>query len=406
MQIALIHMENGEEPDRKNTEDALAHSIMDAHNRNLEREHALAIARYMRDGGRLAPLLICPKGSQLEKDAAGEGIPTLALSQALNPLALFPLWRWQKRHAWLPILCLGQKGLPLARRLAGMRKHQTWQLNTAFFQRAPDKDKIRELSLASHCLCGSSFVAEKIEAMWKEKPGKGGLPPFVECQPGMNLENYNFSPPEYNQAKDMAEEKHFVFGMADSLLPRSGAMLVARAMAAIWQRDDLPRWEMRMSGGGSRFGEILGEAKALGVISRLAILNEQPLAEVTRHCHGWIAPCASDAEFPPVLWAGYAARLPVICARSSLHRERTSFTQANTALRVDPDNPQEMAKAMIAVMRDERLRKRMSQGDEAIRRHISLLAMAERVVRHLESWLPPKAADSEEIKPKTDPDKQ
>ena len=53
--------------------------------------------------------------------------------------------------------------------------------------------------------------------------------------------------------------------MGESLAPRSGAQLVTRAMAAIWQRDDLPPWEVRMLGGGPRFQEVLEAKKADGI---------------------------------------------------------------------------------------------------------------------------------------------
>ena len=124
---------------------------------------------------------------------------------------------------------------------------------------------------------------------------------------------------------DAAAQGRFVFGLADALTPRSGAQVVMRAMAAIWQRDDLPPWEVRALGGGPRLAEILDEAENLGVASRLSMLNEQYLPEVLPRCHAWIAPGSSPEELPESLWGGVAAGLPLLCSQSPLHLERLSL---------------------------------------------------------------------------------
>ena len=85
--------------------------------------------------------------------------------------------------------------------------------------------------------------------------------------------------------------ERFIFCMRESLLPRSGATRVTRAMAALWQRTDLPPWEVRLYGGGDRFTEVFEEARALGVTSRLSLLGEQDcdvmktaLSSLTAYC--------------------------------------------------------------------------------------------------------------------------
>ena len=126
----------------------------------------------------------------------------------------------------------------------------------------------------------------------------------------MNFEGYE--PQQHDEApappeKAPSQAARFIFGMSDALAPRSGAIMVMRAMAAIWQRHDLPAWEVRACGGGPRFQEVLEEAENLGVQSRLCLLNEQDLPEMLRPCRAWIAPGSAPDETPETLGAGMAA---------------------------------------------------------------------------------------------------
>ncbi|MDE7370579.1 MAG: glycosyltransferase, partial [Desulfovibrio sp.] len=187
--------------------------------------------------------------------------------------------------------------------------------------------------------------------------------------PGLPLADYPPAP----------ETGRPVFGMGESLAPHSGALAVVRAMAALWQREDLPPWEVRMFGAGPRFAEILHEAESLGVAGRLAILGEQP-PEVLAQCSAWLAPGTSPEEVPQTLWAGTALGVPLICALSPLHRERLAGAPPHAALRIRESDPQALARAMIAVMRDERLRARLRRAGESLRPGIGLEAMAGRFV--------------------------
>lgn len=229
---------------------------------------------------------------------------------------------------------------------------------------------------ASRVFCGSEHVRRRIREVWEGMPEKRR--PGASLQvlaPGIPLADYRLEP---EMAAGAGAARRFVFGMGESLAPRSGALLMVRAMAALWQRDDLPPWEIRMFGAGPRFEEVLREAVNLGVASRLCILGDQAPADVLPHCGAWVAPGTSPEELPQTLWAGVAAGLPVICAQSGLHRERLAGAPAAAALRVEENDPQALARAMIAVMRDERLRARMRQAEEQFRPATGLEAMAER----------------------------
>lgn len=367
MRVALIALEDGDE-----------------RNIRLEGSHALALATRMRDGGRLAPLLIATAGSDLAQKSGDLKIPLLEMKRSFDAIAMFKLWRWQKKHKGLLILGIGSGSIALGCRLWGMRPKNSAELDFCFFLKPPAEQKKfpKNFFKASHFLCGSSFISEKLREL---AGGEPAFPEIIPAPPGINVENYDFSRPVYTR-EDFLHKRHFVFGMAESLEPRSGALLVARAMAALWQKYDLPRWEVRMFGSGPRFNEVLEEAQNLGVASRLSLLAEQPLGEVARYCHAWLAPGSSPMESPQDLWCAFAARIPLICSKSDLHKERLAMGAPNAALTVDGNNPQEMARAMIAVAANTALRNRLVEHGAGFLPVISLSAMSARICDYLEEW--------------------
>ena len=304
------------------------------------------------------------------------------------------LWNRQRRHKKLLIQTVGEEALALGRRVLRMRPSGSALLAHAFFLRppAPERCKSKEMRAARYILCGSKHVQNRILAAWEQAPDAAApvVPPIVPADalpllpPGICLEG--FDPPSPFREE---EGRHFIFGMGESLAPRSGAQLVARAMAAIWQRDDLPPWEVRMLGGGPRFQEVLEEAAALGVESRLCLLNEQYAPDVLRNCHAWLAPGSSPEEAPETLWSGFAAGLPVICSRSGLHLERLGGPDQaqNAALTVEENDPQALAKAMIEIMQDAEPRHRLAQCGRALAPSIGLQHMADQACALFEAWL-------------------
>lgn len=344
----------------------------------LEAEQALAMACSLRDGGRFAPLLVCRKGARLHGEALGLGLPVLAVSGGGDVVAHARLWLWQRRHKALLIQTVGAEAVGFGRRVLRMRKNGSALLSHAFFVRppAPECCRSRAMRAAARVFCGSDHVRRRLREIWEDTPEKRRPAAVLDVlAPGIALADYRLEP---EMAANAGAERRFVFGMGESLAPRSGALLMVRAMAALWQRDDLPPWEVRMFGAGPRFEEVLREAVNLGVASRLCILGDQPPADALRHCGAWVAPGTSPEELPQTLWAGVAAGLPVICAQSELHRERLAGAPAATALRVEENDPQALARAMIGVMRDERLRARMRQAEGQFRPFIGLEFMAER----------------------------
>lgn len=375
-------------------EDAAAPGAVDAALKaaRMEEEQALALGLAMRDGGRLAPLLVCRRGSWLHARAAELGIPLL-VTGGLNSSLFWPrLFFWQRRHKRLLIQTIGAGSVAFGRRVLALRRKGSALLSHAFFLRPPQARDCRgrAMRLAGHILCGSSHVRDCLLDAWEGGKGTPGPRPELHLlAPGIPLEEFRPDGVE----PDATGPARFVLGMGSSLAPRSGALLVVRAMAALWQREDLPAWELRMFGSGPRFHEVLREAENLGVASRLCILDDQPPAEALAHCRAWLAPGSSPEELPATLWAGFAAGLPVICTQSALHRERLAHAPAAAALRVEEQDPQALARAMIAVMRDERLRRRLSMAGSALAATADIRTMAARACALFESWLDEAGGD-------------
>lgn len=365
----------------------------------LEEDHALALAAAMRDGGRLAPMLLCAKNSRLHRRAAALNLPTLA---AGGPVDFSRLWFWQRRHKHLLVQTFGECSMAAGRRVLAMRAPMSTLLSHAFLLRAPHAEVCAGKGmLAAHkILCGSNHVYERIakasgitqgETPWRgpknrQLPLAGDV--LAQVAPGMNLEGYTPAPQwpaEVPLAECAGDGPRFIFCMGDALTPRSGVHVVIRAMAAIWQRRDLPRWEVRAAGGGPRFQEVLEEAESLGVQSRLCLLNEQPLHQLLHSCHAWIAPGSAPDELPETLGAGLAAHMPVICGQGDLHNQRLKAAPA-AACMFEENNPQSLAEAMINVMTNKDLRHSIVQAGDALRPNLGLDAFADSVCARHEAW--------------------
>lgn len=337
---------------------------------------ALAVALETRDRGRLAPLLVALKGSPLAREAGVLGLPLATVARPGSLFGALALWRRLRSHERVIIQCVGPDGMRLGRALHRMRGKGSSVLAQAFFIRPPafDRRTARILAASRIVFYGSGHVRQRLADDF-------GLPEerMCPCPPGIAVQTFSQAPPFAGG--------QFVFAMAESLLPKSGALTVARAMAALWQRDDLPPWEVRMYGEGPRFQEILSESKALGVAGRLSLLAEQDMPAALALAHAWLAPGSSATELPETLWAGFAAGMPVVASLSSLHRERLAGLgpagSAPPELRVDEHNPQSLARAMIGLMRDERLRARLAAGAFSMRPKISLAAMSGRLCDRL-----------------------
>lgn len=325
---------------------------------------AIAIAQEMASISSDPPTLLCSHESPHLDLAKARQIQTRSYPK--NILQSWGLWRWQKEIDSLAIVAIGERSLKAGMKLLKMRGKKAASMWAIFFTppESPTPGLFRRIT---RCICGSNFIAENLKRFLESQQASRSSLEVIA--PGIPWE-------EYVSNRNDSKER-FVFGMDESLSHDSGALLVIRAMAALWQQKDLPPWEVRMFGNGERFEEIMEEAEKMGVTPRLSILGDQPAPVITSHCNAWLAPGNNPEELPQTLWTGFAAGIPLICSDSNIHRER--IPERDSAIMVNTGNPQELAKAMLDLMHSQRARQHYTAASIKLRPYISLHGMAQRV---------------------------
>ena len=313
-------------------------------------ECILALLRALAQTKPFIPLLICRKHSLLASRAATEGLPVLALGSGcpFHPFSLLRIWLRLRKHHWAVLQSFGGQAAALAYLLAARRKpNRTSTVHTHFFAPRMHQPLLQKSCAAADCVvCGSSTIAKLVQQQSGLQPDKCRVIP-----PGAKHVGY----PERRRQRN----ERIAICMPGVLAEGHGQEALVHAMAALWQVEDLPPWEVRLIGSGPMFHVLLDEAQKLGVLDRLAILGEQDLHEVLPSCGVLILP-SGELVYAPGLAYGWAAGLPVICPALPAALELTRDKE--NALLVAPDNPQALASAILRIIRDAKLAKKLIQG--------------------------------------------
>jgi glycosyltransferase involved in cell wall biosynthesis len=239
----------------------------------------------------------------------------------------------------------------LAWQLAARRKPgQTIVAHAHLFTPRMHQKGLQKSYAAADCVvCGSSAIARLVQQ-------ESGLTPdkFRIIPPGVKHIGY----PERVKQRN----GRVAICMPGALAEGHGQASLVHAMAALWQVEDLPPWEVRLAGSGPMFHSLLDEAQKLGVLDRLAILGEQDMRDVLPHCRVLVLP-SGELVYAPGLARGWAAGLPVICP--SVPAARELARDKENALLVAPDNPQALASAILRIIRDAKLAEDLVQGGKA-----------------------------------------
>jgi hypothetical protein len=343
-------------------------------------DHALAIMALLREENRIRPMLVCLERTSVHERALAAGFDVVPLKDTSrwNPGTEWRLRQVAGLKGRLLIHAFGDAGAVLGCRLASRCRNAT--LTHSFLMRPPRPDTRRGRVLldARHMLCGTETIRCVIaEACGEDPSSPAGRKRLVPFSPGIS--------PVSVGGRKWRQGDRFVFAMGNSLVRGSGALMTVRAMSALWQREDIPQWEIRMIGEGDRYGEVFGAAEQLGVVSRLCLLAEQELADVLPGIHVWLVPGNANVEPPMTLGAGIAAGIPVVCSRSPLHLERLR-DRMDAVQWVNAQDPQGLAGVMIDVMTNDRLREDLSRRSAQAGRWMDLESAARKAVALFDEW--------------------
>jgi len=313
-------------------------------------ERVLALLRALTQTEPFTPLLICRNNSLLADKAATERLPMLALGSSwpLHPVSLLRIWRRLRTHRRVILQSFGEQAAAFARLLTTQRKPgRTIVIHTRFFTPGMHRPRLQKSYAAAEAIvCGSSAIATLVQQ-------DNGLPPdtFHIIPPGTRYSDY---PERVDQRNG-----RIAICMPGALTEGHGQESLVHAMAALWQVEDLPPWEVRFVGSGAMFRFLLDEAQKLGVLNRLAILGDQDLRAVLPHCKLLVLP-PGELVYAPALTGGWAVGLPVICP--ALPAALELVRNGDNALLVAPHNPQALAAAILRIIRNAALAEKLVQG--------------------------------------------
>ncbi len=338
-----------------------------------EERQALVLAREVRKKGYASRLVVQP-GSSLEKEAAGEGLPVLAIGLPEKG----SLWRSMRlaaamrRQRCLLVHIHDTQGLAVGSAAAAMARVPiralSWPADTA-------------VSLGRRPLKGIDAVIAGSEGI-KDALTRGGLPGrLIEVVPA----GIDFSPHRNVRSRDFLK-REFSFSPDDFLVgfianledPGSHRDIIETARSI---REHAPKAKAVVLGGGTlrlepdgkTHGRALtddGTVYYLGFREGLPeILSSLDVFVTTSHLIG----------FGGALLDAMACGVPVVAASAGgaaevvVHRE--------TGLLAPARNPKALAEAVLKLYLDRNLASRLAQsGREAVQEKYSTEAMARRII--------------------------
>lgn len=316
--------------------------------------HLLEMACLLQQEDRFAVRVCCPRNSPLAAHARQQQVPLLTLwgTSSWNPLNLLRLWLATRRQNYSIIHSFSNAASRAGACLLHMRtKNRTVLIHTCHnvhsLTLCSSKGEMPRYWQEAHTvLCAN-------QRMRKHLLDAGLDPRQIVCLPaGVDISQL---PPR----KSLPTERFIIA----ALTPRTNTAdhsVLLKAMAALWQSENIPAWELRIIGDCTNFQALMDEAISLGVESRLAILEAQPLHEVLPLCHALVAPSINPHGSLPAMAAAWATGLPLLCPALPTNQEWAVHEE--NALLYKAGDPQELATLLKRLMRDAELYQSLVDG--------------------------------------------
>lgn len=376
--------------------------LMDlSHGQGNTQAHIVALARALLDEQRTDVRICCPRNSPLARKARELHLPLCSLwgSSAVNPLNIFSLWLLTRRQRYCVVHTFSAAAARLGSRIMHMRqKQRTVLLHNCHNSQYPECDSNGKLppfwEEAHSIICANKYRLKMLL--------QAGLDPrqLVRLPAGVDTNALTALALAEQPVVELAKARRIVIGSLTGHSDCASHSVLLKAMAALWQNENMPPWEVRIIGDCPNFQQLLDEATALGVQSRLALLGAQPLHEVLPLCNILVAPSTSPHGALPAMAAAWALALPLLCPALPTNQEWA--VNENNALLYEGEDPQHLATSIKRLIQNPQLYQSLVEG--AIRTSpttnigVAVRHCQQLYTEHLKKrgWVsPPKAAPSE-----------
>lgn len=321
--------------------------------------HIVGLALGMRAEQRLTVHICCPAGSPLAQKAKSLELPLLALFPPYsdswwNPVHFLRLWLHTRTHRYCIFHTFSDLAARLALRVQQKRKpdrtaiiHSCHSVNSLATRNEQGEMPVWWQQLHT-ILCANNYVRKQLLDAGLDAMRVLRLPAGVDTT-------------ALTQHTSPHQDRCVILSIA-SLANTACHSVLLKTMAALWQSDTIPQWEVRIVGQCDNYQELLAEAAALGVQSRLSLLQAQALEEVLPYGHIMVSPSTSHHGSLPVMAAAWAAGLPLVCPATATNKEWAKH--GVNALLYKAEDPQDLATCLKSVMTDQNLYHTLVSGGQ------------------------------------------
>ena len=323
----------------------------------------------------------CVRSSPLEEAAASQGIPVIPLPgrSGLNPVS-FVLLRRELRKKPGSVLHTQDARSAL---LGALLKQCSPSLFFLVHSRRVAYPLRNAFSAWKYTKADAlAAVSGEIRRMLVD----GGVLPEK-----IRVIHSGIDPALYSRRTGHAEQV-FRFGMIGALTPQKGHAVLLDAVACLMRESGLPEWRVEIAGEGPLRGEIERAIRAANAQDRVRLPGYVPGREFLPELDALLVPSAHGEGSSAALKEAWATGLPVIVSDLSSNLELV--TPEVNGLSFTAGKGEDLAQAMIRVLRDAPLRESLVKGGDESLASVTHTRMAEENIRLYRELNSPGAAPS------------
>jgi len=171
----------------------------------------------------------------------------------------------------------------------------------------------------------------------------------------------------------------FRFGIIGALTPQKGHAVLLDAVACLLRESDLPRWQVAIVGDGPLRMEIERTIRTINAQGHVYLWGYVPSSEFLPQLDALLVPSAHGEGSNATLKEAWASGVPVLV--SDLPSNLELVQPEVNGLSFISGNGQDLAHAMLRLMRDAPLRERLIEGGDESLPAVTHARMAEENIR-------------------------